>query len=35
MNRAAMLWRAASILVAAGFIAAWQLVANQIGRAHV
>ena len=28
MNRAAMLWRVASILVAASFIAAWQLIAN-------
>ena len=28
MNRAAILWRVASILVAAGFIAAWQLIAN-------
>jgi len=28
MNRAAILWRVASILVAAGLIAAWQLAAN-------
>ncbi|MDA9500592.1 ABC transporter permease [Bradyrhizobium sp. CCBAU 11357] len=28
MNRAAILWRVASILVAASFIAAWQLIAN-------
>lgn len=28
MNRAAILWRVASILVAAGFVAAWQLIAN-------
>jgi sulfonate transport system permease protein len=28
MTRAAILWRVASILVATGFIAAWQLIAN-------
>jgi ABC-type nitrate/sulfonate/bicarbonate transport system permease component len=28
MSRAAILWRVASILVAAGFVAAWQLVAD-------
>jgi sulfonate transport system permease protein len=29
MNRAVMLWRLASFAVAAGFIALWQLIANQ------